>query len=227
MRKKKTIVIRDPRLRKLRKELRNVIRLSVNKEFDRLIEESDEIYYEVDELGNRRSLAFVPEVELQARAIIERKNAIYSAYSHPILQCPLCKAIDKDMAYNPEHKRWYCVDCYAGVEWHQNRRDQLLRELVLSKEQIAEFLIGLAEIESDPLSNDRHSCARKVLTKMHIPKEEQDKFLELCEEYDGYNDAEILLNATPHLLGEQADALLCDAECLVRKKRHWDKLKAH
>ena len=45
--------------------------------------------------------------------------------------------------------------------------------------------------------------AKKILSLMKIDKAEQERFLELCKEYGGYCDCEILMNAAPKLLGEE------------------------
>ena len=46
--------------------------------------------------------------------------------------------------------------------------------------------------------------AREVLTSMKITQTDQEKILEICKEYGGHCDCEILMNATRFLLGEEA-----------------------
>ena len=38
---------------------------------------------------------------------------------------------------------------------------------------------------------------------MKVPKAEQERILELCKEYGGYCDCEILMNTAPKLLREE------------------------
>ncbi|MFX1312971.1 MAG: hypothetical protein ACFFHD_10200 [Promethearchaeota archaeon] len=45
--------------------------------------------------------------------------------------------------------------------------------------------------------------AKKILRLMDVPEREQKKLLELCKEHGRYFDCEILMNATPFLLGEE------------------------
>jgi hypothetical protein len=47
-----------------------------------------------------------------------------------------------------------------------------------------------------------YTTSRRIMDKMGLNKEIQDKFLDLCHYYDGHCDCEILLNAKRHLLRE-------------------------
>jgi len=38
---------------------------------------------------------------------------------------------------------------------------------------------------------------------MNVSEAEQEKLIELCKENGGYCDCEILMNAAPHMLGEE------------------------
>ena len=82
--------------------------------------------------------------------------------------------------------------------------------IFLNKEQIREFLARLASSEGCLYDGIAERCggpdfifAKRVLTSMRIDKSEQEKLLELCKEYGGYCDCEILMNAAPKLLGEE------------------------
>lgn len=85
-----------------------------------------------------------------------------------------------------------------------------LEGISLSKLQIREFLNKLAGEEACQYNGIQWRCggkefvyARKILDKMNVPKEEQNKFLEICKEYGRYCDCEILMNAAQMLLGEE------------------------
>jgi hypothetical protein len=80
----------------------------------------------------------------------------------------------------------------------------------LSKNQIRKFLYRLAGEEGCQYNGIEWRCggpsftyAKKILTLMNIPDEEQEKFLELCRKFGGYCDCEILMNAAPKLLEEE------------------------
>lgn len=45
-----------------------------------------------------------------------------------------------------------------------------------------------------------YKASKRILGKMSLSKEIQDKFLELCHHYGGCCDCEILFNAKPKLL---------------------------
>ncbi|MFX1314278.1 MAG: DUF2695 domain-containing protein [Promethearchaeota archaeon] len=79
-----------------------------------------------------------------------------------------------------------------------------------TKPQIREFLNRLAGQEGCQYNGIEWRCggpqftyARKILSLMKVPNEEQEEFLELCKKYGGYCDCEILMNAAPLLLGEE------------------------
>jgi hypothetical protein len=83
-------------------------------------------------------------------------------------------------------------------------------ELSLTKAQIREFLNRLAGSEGCQFTGIEWRCggheftyAKKILTLMNIPAPEQERFLEVCKDYGGYCDCEILMNAAPRLLGEE------------------------
>ncbi len=85
-----------------------------------------------------------------------------------------------------------------------------MKETSLTKVQIREFLNRLTGNEGCQFNGNEWRCggpqftyAKKILTLMRIPNTEQETFLELCKEYGGYCDCEILMNAAPLLLGEE------------------------
>jgi len=85
-----------------------------------------------------------------------------------------------------------------------------LKGISLSKLQIREFLNKLAGEEACQYIGLTRRCggkefvyARKILDQMNVTKEEQNKFLEICKEYGGYCDCEILMNAAQLLLNEE------------------------
>jgi len=84
----------------------------------------------------------------------------------------------------------------------------------MNQDQIKEFLNRLEspegcnfreEVKGKPESivwncDSDYKHSRRILTKMSIPKAEQDGFLERCGEHGGHCDCEILFNAEEHLL---------------------------
>ncbi len=85
-----------------------------------------------------------------------------------------------------------------------------MHKISLTKAQVREFLDRLASSEGCLYGGNAQRCggpdfifAKNILTSMRIEKAEQEKILELCKEYGGYCDCEILMNAAPKLLGEE------------------------
>jgi len=89
----------------------------------------------------------------------------------------------------------------------------------MNREQVEEFLKRLEgpegcnfreRVQGDPESTIwdcgyEQELSRKILTRMNIPKVEQDEFLEECRELGGYCDCEIIFNAGERLLGRRED----------------------
>ena len=78
----------------------------------------------------------------------------------------------------------------------------------LTKSQIRTFLNELAGENACQYSDKGFRCgkgfhySREVLNAMKIPQEEQEKFIEKCQDLDGGCDCEILMNTAERLLGE-------------------------
>ena len=53
-------------------------------------------------------------------------------------------------------------------------------------------------------SDREYEYAREILESMGIPPIDQKKVLEICKEHGGRCDSEILMNASPFLLGEES-----------------------
>ncbi|TXT59235.1 MAG: hypothetical protein BAJALOKI3v1_1100002 [Promethearchaeota archaeon] len=104
MKKKRIITLKDPKLRKIRKNLRELLlkafseRLSeVRSKKDKIRENPDLNYYEKKE----------KLIELQS--IIQDLTL---AKNGAPLSCSTCKRIDIDLVYNPVFEEWYCEECY-------------------------------------------------------------------------------------------------------------------
>jgi hypothetical protein len=96
MNKKRKITLKDPRLRKIRYELRSLLRLVW---LDRL-----------DELSNK--LRSADSVEEMQQISWKKQELDRAADRHPI-GCKLCGDRDVDLIYNPNTSRWYCERCYT------------------------------------------------------------------------------------------------------------------
>ncbi len=111
MKKKRTIILRTPEMRKIRDNLRSLIlkvnrtiQHKINSEIEKIKTHPDYFKDHPPELLNR-----VKELNIQFWKIERPLRA-------SILLCPACFQSDKDMTYNPVLKTWYCIDCYAKLK---------------------------------------------------------------------------------------------------------------
>ncbi|MBY9021350.1 MAG: hypothetical protein KGD67_09840 [Candidatus Lokiarchaeota archaeon] len=96
MKKKKTIKIRNPRLRTIRNNLRSVL-----------------IAFAVDKV-NEISSNYQRD-----------KSKIRKILSRSICMCPSCSRSKEDMTFNLELKEWYCIECYKLVQYDYKQRKVL------------------------------------------------------------------------------------------------------
>ena len=109
MKKKRSIVIKDPKLRRIRNNLREILIGTVQSREIRLRSEINAISRD-SERHLRRDLTPSESVELQK--LKDMKSEINELTDKSICYCNGCKQINKDMAYNPTLEEWYCVECY-------------------------------------------------------------------------------------------------------------------
>lgn len=109
MKEKKTIVVKDPHLRKLRYNLRMIIIKAVSFEWNKLHTEEEQILY--DDLGDAKRMDSL-EIE-QFRDIEQKKQFLRNIEDKSICLCPSCQRTDLDMTYNPKLETWFCTNCYG------------------------------------------------------------------------------------------------------------------
>ena len=112
MKRARTIIIRDPKLRKIRNNLRKILLLESVARIKELSAREREISLDKD--GKLRSLT---TEELREASRLFRESSNYSTYrKNSICFCELCLSTDKDMSYVPRFRRWFCVDCSKELE---------------------------------------------------------------------------------------------------------------
>ena len=112
MKKKRTIAIRDPKLQKIRNNLRKLLLKWKSIEWNQLCDIYEKIQFDVND--NVRDLS--EKEQQQVRDLRMKMKEINLIASHSICKCALCSASERDMTYNPVRKRWYCVDCYQKLQ---------------------------------------------------------------------------------------------------------------
>ncbi|TFG00600.1 MAG: hypothetical protein EU542_07905 [Promethearchaeota archaeon] len=104
MNKKRLIKIDNLRLRKIRKNLRELLLQVVTQKMEQIINTQNKIL-DNESLSYEKKMGKVKELEkkLQELKLIRR--------SAP-LSCSTCHRVDIDLMYNPTVNSWYCEECY-------------------------------------------------------------------------------------------------------------------
>ncbi len=184
MKKERAIIIKDPRLRRVRNEFRILLKLWTSKVISDLLDKSI-VYIENHEDGKlRENHNKISELKLNLEL--------------SICYCRSCGRNTLDMVYVPSMNQWICVECNSKRLYFAELREEILTEMTTM--DIEDFLERLSGGEGVALSRFGSKCngyedSRRILDEMGIIKDIQDKFLELCGYYGGYCDCEILLNA--------------------------------
>jgi hypothetical protein len=115
LKKKRTIVIKDPQLRKIRTNLRRVIK-SVCRAGQAKIHDRRDILKNEERISMKNESTYDFE---KYRGLNKELTEQYWTIEDPlrasILECPVCFKSDKDMTYNPVRKSWYCTECYEKL----------------------------------------------------------------------------------------------------------------
>jgi len=96
LKKKKTISIKDAKLRNIRETLRYVIT-------------------EVESGLIRDFMARkfkIPSGDERCAIWVDRIDVLETAWKNSICVCPVCGSRTSDMTYNPVEEKWFCVRCY-------------------------------------------------------------------------------------------------------------------
>jgi len=112
MKKKRTIRIKDPRVRKVRNELRLLLHEAKSKEVIQKIEKQKKL---------KKSPHFWDEkhpnyttLRKEDQKLASEVDRLRTIYDRSIIKCPVCMKLDKDMTYNPYYEGWYCIECYEA-----------------------------------------------------------------------------------------------------------------
>lgn len=109
MNKKREIIIKNPILRKVRNNVREVI-------FKACSARQKKIHEKKQELGLNISSYEDDEYSRLSSELSRQWWAIERPLRASILLCPVCGQIDKDMIFNPIREKWYCTECYKILQ---------------------------------------------------------------------------------------------------------------
>jgi len=99
VKKKRTISIKNSKLRIIRDALRQLISEAAIVKRGELLRKKSDLSLEHDR----------EEIEYLADKI----DKLYTTWKKSITICPLCGSRTSNMTFNPVHKSWLCTECYA------------------------------------------------------------------------------------------------------------------
>ena len=114
LKKKRTIIIKDLQLRKIRTNLRRVIKSACRAEQAKIHDRRDVLRKEEASMKNEGTYDYEKYRRLN-KELTEQYWGIETPLRASILECPVCFKSDKDMTYNPVRNSWYCTDCYEKL----------------------------------------------------------------------------------------------------------------
>ena len=112
MKKRKSIRIKNPTLKKIRNELRNLLFSAKSAKIHEILDKKQELqqtegFWDENHPNYKTLHKKTQELSIQ-------ENKLSSAFSKSIIFCPVCMKMDKDMTYNPYYEEWYCMECYEA-----------------------------------------------------------------------------------------------------------------
>ena len=107
--KKRAIIIKNPSLKKIRNNFREVIFRACSASLNKIHEKKQELGLNISSYGDDEYGRLSSELSRKLRAIERPRLA-------SILLCPVCHQIDKDMIFNPIREKWYCTECYKILQ---------------------------------------------------------------------------------------------------------------
>ena len=102
---KRLITLKDPRLRKIRTELRNLLCKAFELHSLRFFEEMESVRRD-------ESLDYAEKKEKNLKIHFESEKLKHH-FSRSVVHCKLCGRRDLDLIYNPVLNAWYCESCYT------------------------------------------------------------------------------------------------------------------
>lgn len=143
MKNKRTVSIKDPRLRRFRDNLRLLIFKAVSVEWKRYFDERRKLNTDLD--GNYRNLSGSKKSRVAELTV--KMNQITNFREESIIQCPACRKINRDMTFNLRLKQWYCSQCYkemAELYYQWRRKEGSVEKLTFDdfNEEFYETFLG-------------------------------------------------------------------------------------
>ncbi|MHA2009510.1 MAG: hypothetical protein ACXABO_19765 [Promethearchaeota archaeon] len=112
MKKKRTVSIKDPCLRKVRYELRRLLQLVLYAEIKKILEKKG-VLYEIEGFWDNNHPNY-KKLHKEVQFLNSQEDALEYSFEASIAICPVCSEADKDMIYNPVLGEWFCIACYKS-----------------------------------------------------------------------------------------------------------------
>jgi len=120
MRDKRTIIIKSPRLQKIRNGLRDILLEAVSTKWRDLNNKRKQLKFNPD--GTRRTIDDLSPGELkQYRTYQEQQSELRMLSQRSICMCVACGKGGRDMVYNKAYDAWYCTECYGLHRGHAKK----------------------------------------------------------------------------------------------------------
>jgi len=115
VKKKRIVILKNPRLRKIRTELRNLLCEAFSQKYSGYFDQ-------IDIIRSNQNLS-IADKERMCKKYYRESQKLKSAFLRSSTGCRVCGKRDVDLVYNPVLNTWFCEDCYA---FNQKCQDELL-----------------------------------------------------------------------------------------------------
>ncbi len=123
MKKKRIISIRDPKLKKIRDNLRLLLLKWKRVEWNQSHDEYEELRFD----KNDHPIDLTGDERKRVDVLLQRMRILDEASRKSLCKCTKCLVTDKDMVYNPPYQGWFCVECYNDLhEYYKDKEESYL-----------------------------------------------------------------------------------------------------
>ena len=125
MKKDKTNIIKNPKLRLLRNNLRKIMEEAQYRKFMELEKEITKLNHIMEYRDGKQP---TPEEKEKSHKLSIERDRLENAFNRSIIYCQECKSTEKDMRYFTKWAEWVCVDCYDSLVKKWEHAEKLRKE---------------------------------------------------------------------------------------------------
>ncbi len=124
MKDKRAIIIKTPKLRKIRNNFRDLWLKATSSKWNNIYDRRRDMLFRSD--GSRITIsAFSPSELAQFRNLQSQEATLRELASRSICMCVTCGKGEQDMVYNKAYDAWYCTECYGMERLNTQERAKL------------------------------------------------------------------------------------------------------